>query len=170
MGSYNEGKVDVLNWILEHLPEDGTILDVGACDGKWAKMIHALDKDIVVDGIEVFAPNVILNRLDKEYRLITIGNVSDLQYEYYDLVIFGDVLEHMTVEQAQNVLQYARAHSADYIIGVPFEYEQDAIYGNKWEKHVQPDLTPEIFEERYPGHELIIRPREDYAYYHRRTK
>lgn len=170
MGSYNEGKVDVLNWILEHLPEDGTILDVGACDGKWAKMLHVLDKDIIVDGIEVFAPNVILNRLDKEYRLITIGNVYDLQYEYYDLVIFGDVLEHMTVEQAQNVLQYAKAHSADYIIGVPFEYEQDAIYGNKWEKHLQADLTPEIFEERYPGHELIIRPREDYAYYHRRTK
>lgn len=168
MASYNEGKKEVVTWICNRLPDGGTVLDVGACDGRWADFIHIIFPDAIVDGVEIYEPNVILNRLVDHYRTVIIGDIADFRYEYYDLVIFGDVLEHMSVEKAQAVLAYARDHCADYVIGVPFEYPQDEIYGNKWEKHLQPDLTPALFDERYPGHELIIMAREDYAYYHRR--
>ena len=170
MASYNEGKKEVVTWIANRLPDNGTILDVGACDGRWADFVHLLRKDAIVDGIEIYEPNVYINRLVEHYRLITIGDIADLRYKHYDIVIFGDVLEHMTVETAQRVLKYAAAHSTDYVIGVPFEYPQDEIYGNKWETHLQPDLTPEIFAERYPGHELLIQPLPNYAYYHRSGK
>lgn len=170
MASYNEGKKDVVIWICDHVPEGGTILDVGACDGRWADFIHLIDQDLAVDGVEIFAPNVWAWRLWEHYRSITIGDIEDLHYEHYDMVIFGDVLEHMSVEKAQRVLKYAEEHATDYVIGIPFEYPQGPIYGNQWETHIQDDLTPEIFDKRYPGHELILQPRYDYAYYHRRGK
>lgn len=170
MASYNEGKKEVVIWICDHVPEGGTILDVGACDGRWADFIHLIDQDLAVDGVEIFAPNVWAWRLWERYRSITIGDIEDLHYEHYDMVIFGDVLEHMSVEKAQRVLAYAAEHATDYVIGIPFEYPQEAIYGNQYEAHIQDDLTPEIFDERYPGHELLVRAREDYAYYHRRKE
>jgi len=168
MGSYVEGKREVTLWIAEHVPDNGTILDVGPCNGVWADFIKTLCPDVQMDAIEIFVPNIAFYDLVHKYRKVYAGDVADFKYDHYDLVIFGDVLEHMEVEKAQAVLAYAKEHATDYVIGIPFEYEQDAIYGNPWEKHLQPDLTPALFEERYPDHELIIQPRADYAYYHRR--
>lgn len=168
MGSYIDGKHEVVLWIAERVPDGGTILDVGPCDGIWSDFIRAICDDVYIDACEIFTPNIAAHNLIYKYRRVYAGDIADLKYDHYDIVIFGDVLEHMTVEKAQAVLAYAREHSTDYVIGIPFEYEQDEIYGNPWEKHLQPDLTPAIFDERYPDHELIIQPRADYAYYHRR--
>ena len=44
---------------------------------------------------------------------------------------------------------------------------QPEIYGNKWERHIQNDLTDEIFNIRYPGFENIIKF-NDYGYYHKK--
>ena len=52
------------------------------------------------------------------------------------------------------------------IIGVPFLYPQDELYGNPWERHIQADLTEELFNERYPGFKMLVRPMGNYAYYH----
>lgn len=170
MASYPEGKREVTLWIAEHVPENGTILDVGACNGIWSDLISAICPDVTIDAVEIFAPNIVNHDLVSKYRHVYAQDIADYRYYHYDLVVFGDVLEHMTVEKAQDVLKYAAEHCDDYVIGIPFQYHQDAIYGNPWEEHIQDDLTPEIFEQRYPGHELIIRPRGDYAYYHRRGK
>ena len=164
MGSYNYGKKEVIAWIKDHFEKGSTCLDVGACDGKWGKL---LGDHLEMDGIEIFEDNIELYRLNEIYNTIYFGDIADFEYEYYDLIIFGDVLEHMTVEKAQKVLAYAKPRCKDLIIGIPFLYEQGAIYGNPWEVHIQPDLTPEIFDERYPGYEMILRAASDYAYYHK---
>lgn len=170
MASYDDGKDFIVDWICKRLPECAWILDVGACDGKWADLIRAKRSDIIMDACEIFKPNA-AQILDK-YEQVFVGDIYNYFYpnKSYDLVLFGDVLEHMDVWKAKDVLKYARSHVNDYIIGIPFQYHQGPLYGNQWERHIQDDLTPEIFEQRYPGHELIIRPRGDYAYYHRRGK
>lgn len=170
MASYDDGKDFVVDWICEHTPECGGILDVGACDGKWSDLIRAKRDDVIIDAVEIFKPNAA--RILDKYDRIFVGDIFDYQYKrfWYDMIIFGDVLEHMDVWKAQDVLKYARTRTEDYVIGIPFQYHQGPLYGNQWERHIQDDLTPEIFEQRYPGHELIIRPRGDYAYYHRRGK
>ena len=38
-------------------------------------------------------------------------------------------------------------------------------YGNPFEAHLQEDLTPDSFAERYPGFRMIYRPKPNYAYY-----
>ena len=122
-----------------------------------------------MDCVEIFKPNVYVHELMRKYERTFIKDIADFHYDYgrYDLIIFGDVLEHMPVEKAQAVLKYAEPRCKDLIIGIPFLYTQGAIYGNPWEEHIQNDLTPELFDERYPGYELIIRPMWEYAYYHK---
>ena len=164
MASLNDGKREVIEWIKARFPIGQTCLDVGACDGKWFGL---LGDHLRMDAVEIFEPNITTHRLRDKYRRVLNCDICDYEYRWYDLVIFGDVLEHLTVADAQMVLAYARKHCRDYIIGVPFEWPQGAIYGNPYEAHIQDDLTPEIFNKRYPDHELIVMPRGDYAYYHR---
>ena len=161
MASYNYGKAEIVDWIKQNFPQGATCLDVGACDGKWARL---LGDYLTMDAVEIFPPNgaTLLG-----YRKVYIQDIANYEYDHYDLIIFGDVIEHMTVEKAQRVLEYAYPRCKDMIIGVPFQYEQDEIYGNPWEKHIQPELTEEVFHERYPQYKLLLKAAEDYAYYHK---
>ena len=167
MASNVQGKKDIALWILDHVPDGGTVLDVGACDGVWAKFLLSLDPDIIIDGVEAYELNVIMHSLHRFYRNVYTMDIDDYRYAHYDMIIFGDVIEHMTVEKAQRVLKYAWDRCDDMIIGVPYMYPQDELYGNPYEVHKQPDLTPEIFDERYPGFELI-KGSYFYGYYHKR--
>ena len=165
MASYDTGKDRMVEWIRTQYREGATCLDVGACDGKWADLLGGYLK---MDACEVWEPNA--KYLEGKYEHVFIENIVNLKYDHYDLVIFGDVLEHMPVRDAQRVLAYADAHSTDYIVGLPFNYYQGAIYGNPFERHLQPDLTPEIVAARYPQLEELLRAAHDYAYYHRRLE
>lgn len=164
MGSYDYGKPEVVSWIQKNFPIDSTILDVGAGDGKWRYLLRKYPN---MDAVEAFMDNL---RWLTGYRKIFHADIRGFQYEHYDLIIFGDVLEHLSVEEAQAVLEYARPRCRDMVIAVPFLYEQGAIYGNPYEVHIQDDLTPELFEERYPGHAVLCDPGHDYRYYHKGEK
>lgn len=163
MSSYDYGKIEVVNYIYQHFAPGSTCLDVGACDGKWHGL---LGHYLTMDAVEIFEPNIEEHGLRYKYRHVYNCDVLDYHYSWYDLVIFGDVIEHMTVENAQAVLRWARSRCSDMIIGVPFLYPQEEIYGNPYERHIQDDLTPELFDDRYPGFELLIQPQNNYAYYH----
>lgn len=162
MGSYNYGKDEIVKWVKENFNFGATCLDVGACDGKWAKL---LGDYLDMDGVEIFTPNIIKHDLAHKYKKIFDSDIANLEYEYYDLIIFGDVIEHMSVEKAQKVLNYAKNRCADMIIGVPFLYSQGPIYGNPYEVHIQNDLTEELFKQRYPGYTMLLKAANDYAYY-----
>lgn len=171
MASYNDGKDEIVRWICEKAKECSRILDVGACDGKWADLIRECGRtDIVMDACEIWKPNA--EDIMEKYKQIFVGDIHCYRYrpQLYDLVIFGDVIEHMEVWKAMETIQHAKKNAVDHIIGVPFLYAQGELYGNPWEKHIQDDLTPEIFARRYPGHELILQPRSDYAYYHKKRE
>lgn len=165
MGSYNYGKEEVCEWIRQHFPKDASILDVGAGDGKWKRLLPEYEN---MDAIEAYFPNTW--HLIGAYRNIITADICDCKYDYYDLIIFGDIIEHLTIEQAQSVLEYAKTHCKDMVIAVPFLYEQDAIYGNPYEVHVQSDLTRELFAERYKGFDVLCDAAEDYCYYHKRIE
>lgn len=163
MGSYNEGKLEVVEWVKQNFPKGSTCLDVGACDGKWFSL---LGDYLAMDAVEIFLPNIDKHDLRNKYRMVYGVDIAYLPYKWYDLIIFGDVLEHMTVAKAQKVVEYARPRCKDMIIAVPYLYTQPPIYGNQWEEHIQNDLTPEIFDKRYPGFTPIIKF-NDYGYYHK---
>ena len=161
MGSYDYGKQEICRWVLEHFPAEATILDVGACNGKWRELLPGY----TMDAVEIFKPYA--DRLTG-YRKVYVGDVFDYWYQWYDLIIFGDVIEHMSVQKAQTSIAYARTRCADMIIAVPFMYSQDEVDGNKWQRHIQDDLTPERFAKRYAGFEPLYHDEaHKYCYYHK---
>ena len=167
MGSYNEGKDEVVRWVKERFKKGATCLDVGACDGKWYDL---LGDYLAMDAVEVFLPNIDKHNLRDKYRMVYGVDIEYLPYKWYDLIIFGDVIEHMSVEKAQKVLKYAYPRCEDMVVAVPFLYTQGEIYGNPWEVHIQNDLTVENFSERYKGFEILTRPVWEYAYYVKERK
>ena len=164
MASYDAGKAEIVNWIRENFPRGASCLDVGACDGKWSNLLRDY---LIMDGVEAFEPNIINHNLKDKYHKIYNKDIANLHYRWYDLIIFGDVIEHMDVKKAQKVLKYANKRCTDLIIGVPWQLKQDAIYGNPWEVHIQDDLTEELFRERYKGYEILLYPQPDYTYWHK---
>lgn len=161
MSSYRQGKPEIKFWLAQHLSNGSEVLDVGACDGVW---FNILSEWYTMDAVEVWEPNIEQYRLGEKYRSVFNVKIQDFTYDHYDLVIFGDVIEHMTVKDAQKVLAYAREHSDMVIVAVPFLFKQDAIYGNPYERHIQDDLTNQLFLERYPDFEpIILYP--NYGYY-----
>lgn len=160
MSSYDYGKDKVLEWIHENVPTDATILDVGSCDGKWRTMLSEYPN---VDACDIFAPNIEATRT--MYRESYCMDILDYKYKHYDLVIFGDIIEHMDVGGAQAALKYAKAHSNAVIVSVPYRYPQGALYGNPWEAHIQADLTESLFDERYPGFKPLMIIKGQYGHY-----
>lgn len=164
MASYDIGKAEVVDWIRNNFEPKTRILDVGAGDGKWSSLLSEYSE---MDACEIFPPNA--EYIKSAYRETFCCDIDDLKYQSdkYDLIIFGDVIEHMDVEKAQRVLKYAEPRCRDMIIAVPWEYPQGELYGNRYERHIQSDLTPELFDERYPGYEPIFET-DAYCYYHKR--
>ena len=161
MASYEKGKKELKEFLNRSFPDGSTALDVGACDGEYWNLLH---DHFIMDGVEVFLPNIERNKLTEKYRFVHPCDIYGFEYDWFDLVIFGDVIEHMEVDQAQAVLEYAKHHSKMVIVAVPFRYKQGAIYGNPYERHIQDDLTDAIFKERYDGFKMLF-DFSNYAYY-----
>lgn len=159
MSSYDYGKADVCDWIRKRFPVTATILDMGAGDGKWKQLLPEYEK---MDAVEKYEPNA--RKLQELYRMVFCDDLVGLKYRRYSLVLFGDVIEHLSVENATEALQYAEKHASAVIVAVPYQYPQGAIYGNPYEVHIQDDLTPEIFDERYPGYRILWN-NDKYCYY-----
>lgn len=160
-GSYGFFKPEIKQWIAEHFVPESSILDVGAGSGTYYDLLH--DAYSNIDAVEIYLPNIAEWRLDEKYRTVYNDNIVDFEYDYYDLIIFGDVLEHLSVEDAQKVLNIAYSKCNNFIVAVPYCYPQDANE-NLWEKHIQDDLTKENVLERYPMLQLLY-GNDKYGYY-----
>ena len=145
---------DILKYLKENFNSDIKILDVGAGDGKWAHALNPHFKNI--DAVEVFTPYIIEHNLNETYKNVFQTDIMDFDFDYYDVVIFGDTWEHLTKEQCQEWLKKKQNKIGELIIVVPFQYEQEGsgIYGlgekNDYGRHHQEDLTVEVMLQRYP--------------------
>lgn len=166
MASYEYGKAEVCEWIRQNFPKGSTCLDVGACDGVWFDL---LGDHLEMDACEIFEPNIQQHRLNDKYNYVFSGDICDYLYGHgqYDLIIFGDVIEHMTVPKAQKVLTYAYERCKDMVVAVPYLYQQGELYGNTYEKHTQDELTEDIFVQRYPDYQILYKPNSQYCYWHK---
>ena len=165
MPSLDIGKDYVTSWIRQYFRKDARILDVGACDGKWRKLLPEYRN---MDAVEAWEPHC--EKILPMYRRVFYQDIRDFLFlEAYDLIIFGDVIEHLSVKDAQQVLKEAAPSCRDLIVGVPFLWPQDDYDGNPYEVHIQDDLTREIFAARYPDLEVLYDPGGRYCYYHKRS-
>lgn len=154
--SPDAGKPAILKYILDNISKDAKILDMGFDSGVYGKLLRAFYYQNI-DGVDVYAQNIEEMGLDKIYNNIFIENILDFDFNYYDLIILGDVLEHIELEQAKKLLlRFIDGEKCtSLIVSIPYEYEQEELYGNKHEKHLQPEVTAEYMEIHYPYLNLI---------------
>lgn len=154
--SPDAGKPAILKYILDNIPKDAKILDVGFGSGVYGKLLRALYYQNI-DGIDVYGQNIEAMGLNKIYDNIFIENILDFDFNYYDLIIMGDVLEHIELETAKKLLSrfIEGKKCSSLILSIPYEYEQGELYGNTYERHLQPEVTAEYMKEHYPYLKLI---------------
>lgn len=128
------------------------VLDVGAGAGKYYDLLgpHLA----CIDGIEVWEPYIHQFNLRDKYDNLYFGDaralVSTMTEGRYDMVLFGDVLEHMPKEDALTLWQESARVATWGLISVPIiHFPQGAEYGNPYEVHVQDHLHPEDIRRDY---------------------
>jgi predicted TPR repeat methyltransferase len=149
--SSGENSADVVEFVSKHNIK--TVLDIGPGSGTYGTLLRPHVERI--DAIEVWEPYVHEFRLKKIYDSVVIDDFRNwpdyaITGHKWDLIVFGDVLEHMTAEESKKVWTHA-AHMARYgLISVPIiHYPQGAEFGNPYEVHVQEHLHPEDLREDY---------------------
>ena len=161
--SFSYFKENIREYLERNYNKDSRILDVGAGEGTYCDLLKEYFSNI--EGLEVFKPNIENYQLKDKYKKVYNIDIKDFIYPYrYDIVIFGDIIEHLEVEEAQKVLEYAKEMCTEMIVAVPYQYKQGIEYGNVYEIHKQDDLTPQIMSERYPYLELLY-GNSEYGYY-----
>lgn len=160
--SYSYFKIEVAQYLKDNFPASATILDVGAGCGTYSDYLKDYFENI--EAVEIFEPNIKNFNLVDKYKKVYNANIIDFEYNYYDIIIFGDVIEHLTVEDAQKVLDYAYNRCQQIIMAVPYMSPQGIAEDNIYEIHKQDDLTVENIKERYPKLKLLY-GNELYGYY-----
>lgn len=157
--SWSDFDQEIRGLIERGFPErDTPIIDVGAGAGKYRDLLHDYTD---MTAVEVWEPYIGEYRLRERYRAVFCLDARSLTHtdEWcgYKLAIFGDVIEHMGWEYARIMLDAAQAAGCAQLVVVPFRYIQGEAQGNPHERHVQDDLTNELFLERYPGFACVVR-------------
>jgi hypothetical protein len=120
--------------------QPATCLDVGVGAGKVGAIVKAACPECTLVGIEAHGPYA--ERFKQQwscYQKVHIGDalqVSTLMSKNrFDLVVFGDVLEHMWVHEAKAALSYWADRSKAVVAIWPTGYQQDEVEGATSEIH-----------------------------------
>lgn len=131
-----------------------SILDVGTGRGTYSDLLREhVDK---IYGVEAWEPYIEEFGLLTKYDRLVLGDVRDLDWKRdVDLVIFGDILEHMSKEDSIKVWENMSSIARWGMVSVPIiHYPQGAEFGNPFEVHVQDHLTPESVREAFGPFDL----------------
>lgn len=163
--SYPLYKDSVRNWFLQNVSTDARILDIGAGCGTYSDLLRGYGYKM--DAVEIWEPYIKQYDLKSKYDWVYNEDILKIPLdilEYYDFYVMGDILEHTSIEDAQWLLSFLRLKGKKFIVAVPYEMEQGEYEGNKYETHLQPDLTPDLMKQRYPELELLY-GNNYYGYY-----
>jgi predicted TPR repeat methyltransferase len=128
--------------ILEISPK--TVLDVGAGAGKYGDMCRSLLPDSRLTAIEIWEPYIEKFGLLQKYDEVLVKDIKLNENFEYDLVIFGDVLEHMSEQEAVEIWDKAIAQAGSVILSIPTQHSPQGEYeGNSHEIHVVDDWNDE---------------------------
>lgn len=152
--STSEGKQWTLDRIRKMNP--ATILDVGAGNGTYSDLARSAVPFAQWDAVEIFEPYITEYELRKKYNQVFNIDILDFSFGLYDLIILGDVLEHMPQRDAKNLITFCKERAKAIVVSVPIIYApQGAVNGNEHETHQYHWTYEEMFhvlaDNVYPG-------------------
>jgi cyclopropane fatty-acyl-phospholipid synthase-like methyltransferase len=144
--SHNTNIEYITRLIRDNSPQ--TILDVGAGAGKYGHLIRAIYIDAKIDAVEIWEPYIKKYKLKSLYNKVYQIDIREFSNFNYDIVILGDVLEHMAKEDAVKVMEMVKSQAKMAIISIPVCHcPQGHVHGNPYEEHVKDDWTyDEVYE------------------------
>lgn len=161
-------KSDIRVYFEKNVDISKRILDVGVGVGTYSKLLR--DMGYRMDGMEVWLPYVVEYKLTEMYDNVIIGNVMNYDISNYDVIIMGDILEHLSVEDGLSLMKRIEDNGQMCIVAVPYKLEQGVCEGNEYEVHKQSDLTEEVMLSRYNNLRLLFGSRcYQYGYYINRS-
>ena len=116
-----------------------TLLDVGPGMGTYSNLLRDVTPGASWSCVEVFRPYVHMFELHRKYDAVHVTDIRSFAWpRRYDVVILGDVIEHLELADALQVWSRARAHARYVALSLPIvEYPQGAQRGNAHEAHLQ---------------------------------
>jgi hypothetical protein len=174
--SYTEGKREIVHFLEQIKPK--TVIDVGpGCGTYWAILnkrygdwlggnakgwVDYTGERPKMTAIEAFYPYVSKYSLKDKYDDVIISDIRYFDWDKApqpcDLIIFGDVLEHLTSLEACLVVSDAKEVAKNIIISLPIvHFPQGAIDGNPFEIHKEEDWTHErVLKAFGEPHEFVV--------------
>lgn len=131
--SSNSGK-EQIKWIMSRLGAKSA-LDIGPGVGTYAKLFP----DLEWTGVEAWDPYVAEYGLRDLYPTLHVADARTWTPDRrWDVAIAGDVLEHMTEQEAAQLLKKLRACADTVIISLPIGYlpQDEGEEGNPYQVHV----------------------------------
>lgn len=145
--SSGEGKAWVLEVVKGLHPE--SVLDVGPGWGTYGRLLRPSLPDTHFIAVEVFPDYIEQFNLGTFYDEVHLADIRHWDWFDVDLVIFGDVLEHLDKEDALAVWGKAREYAKYLIISVPTSprwHEQGEVNGNAAERHLHHWTFEEVMD------------------------
>lgn len=145
-----EGKDVIGGWLHPNKDSIQRVLDIGVGSGTYHNEFGQADKLLSHAkwiGIEVWEPYIDRFNLNEKYDVIINHDARSLDYsklDRFDVVFLGDVLEHMTKDEAIALIDKVSQVSNRVIISIPIIHlPQGEAEGNPYEVHVKDDWTHE---------------------------
>ena len=139
-----------VEWLAELSPESA--LDVGPGAGAYGKLLRGLPTVSRLNAVEAWQAYIPEFRLAGIYDNVFVTDVREHQDFAYDVVIFGDVLEHMGRDDALTVYETAREQAGNVLFSIPIIHlPQGAYADNPFEVHVEEDWSHDEILDWFPG-------------------
>ena len=155
--SEDEGKNITLNWV-NQTTNVRRLLDIGCGSGTYARLFKEenkllLDKEWV--GVEVWEPYIKQFELEKYYNVIINEDARRLDFnnlENFDFVFCGDILEHMTKEESQDLVISLLEKTRFLVISIPIIYSRGkGTNDNPYEDHIKRDWNHKEVLDSFPN-------------------
>lgn len=144
------GKSEIVEWVRKNEPTINRIMDIGAGNGTYPVLFKNNNQLCLTAewvAVEAWEPYISQFKLDTLYDKVIHQDIRLLDWSTlgkFDLVIAGDVLEHMTKDEAITLVDKIVENGSTLIISIPVCFcPQDVYAGNPFEIHVKDDWTDE---------------------------
>lgn len=149
-------------WAIQIIDEltPNYILDVGAGAGVYGRLIREQIAGFApnvgslktLNAIEIWEPYISRFKLEDIYDEVFRADVREWNDFHYDVVIFGDIFEHMSRDDALKVWTKVREQARAALISIPIiHYPQSEAEGNPYEVHVEDHWTTEQILDIFDG-------------------
>ena len=115
--SHNILKSDIRVYFEKNVNVNSKILDIGAGVGTYSKLLRKLGYKM--DCMEVWLPYVVEYKLNELYDNVIIGDVMNYDISNYDVIIMGDILEHLSIDDAMKLMNVIENNNQMCLFAVP---------------------------------------------------